>query len=224
LNKILMCRAVVFLSLLAYFPSLAKAQDSIKSALPDSPLASRSQAKASATASSTSNANAYVFPTGAQRFHNYLWNSFGPLSIAQSAFAAGIGQANNTIPDWGQGMTGFGKRFGTAFGVNVIQNSTQEVVAAALHQDTIYYKCDCKGFGPRFGHALLSGITARASDGHRVFAPEMIGAPYVGTLTALSWFPDRFGPKDSLRLGTWALAGNFATDIAREFFWPFHRH
>ncbi len=186
-------------------------------------MATRAQAKASASASSTSNANAYVFPTGEQRFHNYLWNSFGPLGIAQDLVAAGIGQANNTIPDWGQGMEGFGKRFGTALGVNVIQNSTQEVIAAALHQDTIYYKCECKGFGPRLGHALLSGITARASDGHRVFAPEFIGAPYVGTLSALAWLPDRYGPKDSLRLGTWALGGNIATNIAREFFWPFHR-
>ncbi len=218
-----MCRIAVMLSLLALIPSLANAQDSIKSALPDSPMATRSQAQSSTTASTTSNANSYVFPTGAERFHNYLWNSFGPLGIAQDLIAAGIGQANNTIPDWGQGMTGFGKRFGTAFGVNVIQNSAQEVVAAALHQDTIYYKCECKGFGPRLGHALLSGITARASDGHRVFAPEFIAAPYVGTLASLAWLPDRYGPKDSLRLGTWALGGNIATNIAREFFWPFHR-
>lgn len=221
-----MYTAVVFLSLLIFFPSLASAQAAINSELPDSPAASRaqSQSKTAPMATSSSNANAYVFPTGAERFHNYLWNSFGPLAIAQDLMAAGIAQANNTIPDWGQGMEGFGRRFGTAFGVNVIQNSTQEVVAAALHQDTIYYRCDCRGFGPRLGHALLSGITARATDGHRVFAPEFIGAPYVGTLTALSWFPDRYGPKDALRYGTWALGGNIATNIAREFFWPFHRH
>jgi hypothetical protein len=186
-------------------------------------MATRSQAQSSATASTTSNANSYTFPTGAQRFHNYLWNSFGPLAIAQDLVAAGIGQAENTIPDWGQGMTGFGKRFGTAFGVNVVQNSTQEVVAAALHQDTIYYKCDCKGFGPRLGHAVLSSFTARATDGHRVFAPQMIGAPFVGTLSSLAWLPDRFGPKDSLRMGTWVVAGNVATNVAREFFWPFHK-
>ncbi len=223
MNKTAICLVIGLAGALILSPSPARAQNLSNEALAQSPdLASEALPQAPTTASS-SNATGYTFPSGKVRFHHYLWNTLGPLPILQAGFAAGIAQANNTVPDWGQGGLGFGRRYGTAFGVNAIQNSVQEGFSAVLHQDTIYYQCECKGFLPRLGHALISSFTARARDGHRVISVPKFGAPYAGSLTSLTWFPDRYGPKDALRLGTYAFAGNIATNVLREFIWPFHK-
>lgn len=48
----------------------------------------------------------YSKPTEATEFRNYLFSAFGPYPIAGAAFAAGISQAGNGIPEWGQGAEG----------------------------------------------------------------------------------------------------------------------
>src|SRR5271163_2596643 len=45
----------------------------------------------------------YTRPTATIKFHNYLFDAFGPYKIVGAALAAGINQADNTPPDWGQG-------------------------------------------------------------------------------------------------------------------------
>ncbi len=59
----------------------------------------------------------YVRPTEGTKLHNYFFDTFGPYPIAGAAFVAGIGQAYDTPPEWKQGVEGFSKRFGSAFGI-----------------------------------------------------------------------------------------------------------
>ena len=49
----------------------------------------------------------YVRPTQKTKIRNYVFDTFGPYPIAGAAFAAGIGQAYNTPPEWRQGARGF---------------------------------------------------------------------------------------------------------------------
>src|SRR6267143_187475 len=44
----------------------------------------------------------YTKPDFGQRFHNYLFDSFGPYPLIGAAIAAGINQANNSPPEWQQ--------------------------------------------------------------------------------------------------------------------------
>jgi hypothetical protein len=161
----------------------------------------------------------YKPPTEKTKFHNYLFDAFGPYPIVAAAVAAGINQADRTPPEWGQGAEGYGKRYASNFGIAIVSTTTRYGLSEALHEDTLYYRCECKGFFPRLGHATISTFTARrGEDGHRVFSFPSLIAPYAGTMTAVyGWFPGRYGVQDGFRMGNYALLGYVGQNLALEF-------
>ena len=66
------------------------------------------QAQAPASSNSSLPANpqptlAYTPPSAKTKFVNYLFDAYGPYPIIGAAIAAGINQADNAPPEWGQG-------------------------------------------------------------------------------------------------------------------------
>ena len=163
----------------------------------------------------------YVRPTERTKVNNYAFDAFGPYPIVGAGVAAGINQWSNAPPEWGQGLNGFGKRFGSDFGVAAIGTSTRYGLAEAFREDTLYYRCDCSGPLLRLRHAVISTLTGRhGEDGHRVFSFSALAAPYAGSMIAVyAWYPDRFGTKDAFRMGNYTLLANFGGNIALEFFY-----
>jgi hypothetical protein len=163
----------------------------------------------------------YVRPTQAIMLHNYIFDAFGPYPIAASAFTAGLNQFTNSPPEWKQGVEGYSRRFGSDFGIVVVGTTTRYALAEAFKEDTMYYRCECKGLYPRLEHAAISTLTARrGEDGHRVFSFPSLVAPYAGTMTAIyGWYPNRFGAKDAFRMGNYSLLGYMGGNVALEFFY-----
>jgi len=161
----------------------------------------------------------YIRPTQKTKLHNYVFDAFGPYPIVGAAFAAGINQGQNTPPEWKQGAEGYGKRFASDFGIAAITTTTRYTLAEAFREDTLYYRCECKGVFPRLGHAVISTFTARrGEDGHRVFSIPALIAPYAGTMTAVyAWYPGRYEAADALRMGNYTLLGYVGGNIALEF-------
>jgi hypothetical protein len=161
----------------------------------------------------------YVRPTEKTKLHNYFFDAFGPYPIVGSALVAGIDQADRTPPEWKQGAEGYGKRFGSDFAIAAVSTTTRYALAQAFREDTLYYRCECKGVFPRVGHAAISIFTARrGDDGHRVFSFPGLVAPYAGTMTAVyGWYPDRYNAKDGFRMGNYSLLGYIGGNIAIEF-------
>jgi hypothetical protein len=164
---------------------------------------------------------AYTRPTQATKLRNYALGTLGPYPIAESAVLAGVGQMDNTPPAWNQGMAGYSRRFGSDLGIGAISTTTRYALAEAFHEDTLYYRCECKGLFPRLGHAVLSTFTARhGEDGHRAFSYSAVAAPYVGATTAVyAWYPDNYGFRSGLRLGNYNLLGSVGESILLEFFY-----
>ncbi|WP_321473844.1 hypothetical protein [uncultured Paludibaculum sp.] len=161
----------------------------------------------------------YTRPTAQTKFRNYLFDAFGPYPLAGAALTAGISQAGNGVPEWGQGAEGFGKRMGSAFGIAAVSTTTRYALSAAFHEDGLYYRCDCTGALPRLKHAVVSTVTARrGTDGHRVFSLPGLVAPYTGAATAVyAWYPDRYSAKDAFRMGNYSLLAYVGGNIALEF-------
>ncbi len=205
---------------LAALPVLAQAQP-----LPDSGDSTRtvpSATDASRTVASTTPVQpdvAYTRPTQKIKIYNYLFDAFGPYPLVGAAFTAAIGQASNSVPDWGQGAAGYGKRFGSNLGIAAITLTTRYGLSEALKEDSMYYRCECSGVFPRLKHAVISTWTARRGvDGHTVFSIPALVAPYVGTMTAVyGWYPSRYGAKDALRLGNYSMLAYMGGNIALEF-------
>jgi hypothetical protein len=161
----------------------------------------------------------YTRPTQTTKLHNYFFDAFGPYPIVGAAVAAGIAQADNAPPEWKQGAEGYGKRFGSAFAIAAVSTTTRYALAEAFKEDTLYYRCECKGVLPRLKHAVISTLTARrGEDGHRVFSIPALVAPYAGAMTAAyGWFPGRYDAKDAFRMGNYSLLGFVGGNIALEF-------
>jgi hypothetical protein len=197
---------------LAAIPVLARSQSVLSSGDPSATSGITAPAKLDLT---------YVRPTERTKVNNYAFDAFGPYPIVGAGVAAGVNQWSNAPPDWGQGATGFGKRFGSDFGIAAIGTSTRYGLAEAFREDTLYYRCECSGPFPRLRHAVISTLTGRhGEDGHRVFSFSALASPYAGSMIAVyAWYPDRFGAKDAFRMGNYTLLANLGGNIALEFFY-----
>src|SRR5256885_6184346 len=49
------------------------------------------------------------------KFRLFYKSAFDPVELSVAGLQAGISQANDEFPEYGQGATGFGKRFGASF-------------------------------------------------------------------------------------------------------------
>jgi hypothetical protein len=194
------------------FPLLARAQE-----LPDAPGSSRTVARTTPVQLNTT----YVSPSQETKINNYVFDTFGPYPIVRAELAAGIGQLSNAPPEWNQGVKGYAKRFGSDFGIAAVSTTTRYGLAQAFKEDTMYYRCECRGFLPRLGHAMISTLTSRrGEDGRRVFSVPELVAPYAGSMTATyGWFPDRYGAKDAFRTGNYNILTSMGGNIALEFFY-----
>jgi hypothetical protein len=161
---------------------------------------------------------AYAPPTEKEKLRLFAFDAFGPYEFAKAALAGGLDQETNSPPEWGGGAGPFGERVASNFGIQLVTTTTNYGLAEILREDAAYYRCQCKGFFPRFGHALISTLTARhGQDGHTIFSVPGLVSPYAGTMTALAWYPARYNVKDGFRMGNYNLLTQAAGNVAMEF-------
>jgi hypothetical protein len=217
------------LAVLAVSQPSANAQassDSIKSS--DSSSSSKNLSEAATSKPANPDLDlTYRRPSEHDKLRNYAFDSFGPYAFLGAALSAGISQGETAShahnagipPDWGQGWDSYGARVGSEFGINLVTQTTRYSLAEAFRQDTIFYRCECTGFLPRLKHALISTVTARkGDDGHRVFSPPALVAPYAGTeAAALLWYPHRYDAMDGFRMGNYNLLAQAGMNLALEF-------
>ena len=166
-----------------------------------------------------SSAIAVPQPSQSLMFHNYLYDAFGPYPLSTAMLKAGLDQATNAPPEWRQGMRGYTRRFGSEYGINAVSTTVHYALAETLREDTMYYRCQCTGFFPRVGHALVSTLTARHLGSRRaVFSISALAAPYAGTMTAVyGWYPRRYGAMDAFRMGSYNLLSDAGSNVVLEF-------
>jgi|SRR5215216_3040681 len=160
----------------------------------------------------------YVFPTHRERFNRYVKSSVGPFRLAWTAASAGIHQWQDHPEEWGQGMKGYGRRYASGFGQNLIQQTVTYGLDEAFGLDTGFQKSKNEGFGARVKDALLQNITSRTKSGKRVISAPRLAGVYTGAIVAReTWYPERYSYKDGLRSGTTTLLTGFGINLVREF-------
>jgi hypothetical protein len=121
------------------------------------------------------------------RFNNYLRELAGPRALVGVVGGGVLGQLRQND--------------GREFGGRIAERATQHVaevsvghgLAALMHRGTDYHYqfCECRGFGPRVGHALLETFTDRRADGSRALAVPRIAGTYAGAFAGLPFEHDR---------------------------------
>ena len=160
----------------------------------------------------------YEFPTRRERFDRYVKDTVGPLSLTRSAVSAGIDQWRDSPEEWGQGMKGYGRRYASRFGRNLVQQSVTYGLDEAFGLDSEFKRSDDEGFGARVKHAFFETITSRTKSGKRVLSAPRLAGVYTGAIVATeTWYPERYSYKDGLRMGTRGLITGFGINLVREF-------
>ena len=97
-----------------------------------------------ATFNTTANKDAVPLSTS-QKYELFFKSATDPWPFLLAAFLAGTDQADNSFPEYGQGLKGYGKRFGASYTDYFVGNFFgNAVLASAFREDPRYYQ---KGTG-----------------------------------------------------------------------------
>lgn len=107
-------------------------------------------------------------PLTAKQKFQLGWKTFSdPVPILFSALGAGIQQARNNYPEYGQGVEGFSKRFGANYADRVTGVLIGHVVMQSVfHQDPRYFYKGTGSFGSRALYAIATAFVSKGDNGH----------------------------------------------------------
>ena len=155
------------------------------------------------------------------KFELFLLNSVDPLTFLNAAYDASIGQMQNSQPSYGQGATGYAKRFGASMaGQSSSFFFKQFLYPTIFKEDPRYYWLGYGSNRRRFFHAVSHVVLSHKENGGRMFN----FSEWLGTASAVvfsnTYMPDNergFVP-NAQRVGI-GIATDAGYDVLREF-WP----
>jgi hypothetical protein len=160
--------------------------------------------------------------TAGQKFKVVARGSFDYIQIPWYAFLAGIGQAQNSEPGYGQGAEGYAKRFGADFADGTIENfMTGAILPSLFHQDPRFFQSSKGGFWRRTGYAASRIVVTRTDSGHAQFNfSEVFGSAASAAISTYSYHPsaDRTLSNTASVWGT-QVGYDTLTIVIKEF-WP----
>jgi hypothetical protein len=147
--------------------------------------------------------------------------TIAPSRFLASAFTAGIGQARDSLHDYGQGWEGYGKRYGSSVASNASSHLFATFLIPSLtHEDPRYF---VKLFGSpknRILYAVTRAIVTRTDDGRPTFNWSNVMGGLMAESLATSYLPDneRTAGKTFTRFGV--RIGFSALDNVVKEYWP----
>jgi hypothetical protein len=154
------------------------------------------------------------------KFMLFVQDTFDPLSFAGAAFNAALDHAGDTDPTFGQGATGYAKRFGAAFAGQTSARFFKDFAYPTLFsEDPRYYRLGVGSGRTRLGHAMKhTFVTYRDSGRHAFNFSEWLGtasAVAIGT----TYHPGIRDASDAAQAMGFSIGFDMGFDILREF-WP----
>jgi hypothetical protein len=160
--------------------------------------------------------------TVGQKFKVVARGSFDYIQIPWYAALAGISQAENSEPGYGQGAAGYGRRLGAAFGDGTIENfMTSAIYPSLLRQDPRFFQESEGGFWHRTKYAVSRIFITRSDSGHSQFNfSEVLGSASAAALSTYTYHPsaDKNLPNAASVWGT-EVGYDTVTYVVKEF-WP----
>jgi hypothetical protein len=160
--------------------------------------------------------------TTAEKFKVVAQGSFDYIQVPWYAFLAGISQAENSEPGYGQGWEGYGKRLGSAAADGTIENfMTGAILPSLLRQDPRYFQMGKGGFWRRASYSASRIVITRSDSGHSEFNfSEVFGSALSASTSTYSYHP-RSDRNLSNTASVWAsqLGYDTITIVVKEF-WP----
>jgi hypothetical protein len=157
----------------------------------------------------------------------HVMKTVGPLAILGDAAYTAILQEADTPTEWGQGGSGYGKRFASTAACSGIHSAMAFGLDSALHEDPRYFRSASGGFWHRAGQAFRGTILTHTDRGTETVSLWRFGSAYGAAYLSNQWYPGRLNTvglgfaEGSLQLGfdlASNLASEFGPDIKRMLF------
>ncbi|HWY58005.1 MAG TPA: hypothetical protein VNZ03_26315 [Terriglobales bacterium] len=160
--------------------------------------------------------------TVGQKFKVVTRGSFDYVLIPWYSFLAGISQAENSEPGYGQGAQGYGKRLGASFADGTIENyMTGAVLPSLLGEDPRFFQLSQGTFWHRTGYAISRIFVTRTDSGGQQFNySEIVGSAMSAGISTYSYHP-RADRTLSNTASVWGSEVGYDTiTIVVKEFWP----
>jgi hypothetical protein len=154
-----------------------------------------------------------------QKYNLVAHSIFDPVSFLVIGMQAGAEQAQNTYPSYGQGMEGYGKRYGAAFTTEAVSHMMGRAVYPALfHQDPRYFYKGTGSVKSRAFYAIAEGFMCRGDNGKQQFNySRLLGSLTAGAVSNLYYPANDRGVSLTFTNAALSIAGNAAGNLVREF-------
>ena len=171
-----------------------------------------------APARATPQAVSYSPMTRQERWQDYEHQNFESYGAFFQALFTGLGDDLGGVPRWDSGMTGLSEHVGSEFAAFTIGGTIHSSLAAALHQDTRYFRCSCRGAFPRTLHAVGRTIFTYGDNGHLYPDVSGLAGIYAGPMLMTEWYPAKYTATGyGLRQANIAVGITSAVYVIREF-------
>jgi hypothetical protein len=155
------------------------------------------------------------------KFVLFVQDSFDPVTFLSTGFNAGLAQAENTDPRYGQGAEGYGRRFGAEYAGQVTSRFFKDFAYPWIFsEDPRYYRLAHGSAGRRLLHAMGHAVVAHRDNGKQMFNfSEWLGTASAAVVSN-TYHPDNqrgFSPA-AQRVG-YSILQDMGFDVLREF-WP----
>ena len=158
--------------------------------------------------------------TQGEKINFHLRSSADPASVFASAFSAGISHARNSVPEWGQGMEGYGRRFASSLGRKTVERTTRHGLKILLREDPRYFYSDRHGIKPRTLHAIGEIFVAHKDSGDTRPNYSYFAGIASGIYISRLWRPENSrNSKDFIQDAAVSIGIQSVKNVFTEF-WP----
>ena len=158
--------------------------------------------------------------TPGEKSRIYLQSTVGPMSIFASVFSSGYNQAVDSVPEWGQGMEGYGKRFASSIGQKAVDNTTNFGLKILLREDPRYFYSNRRGIRPRTFHAIGETFVAHKDSGGTRLNYSGFAGVASGVFVSRQWRPETSRTTVDYITGAAVSVGAQAAKNVFTEFWP----
>ncbi len=117
---------------------------------------------------------------------------FDPEHFVFAGIGAGVDQARDRPPQWGEGWGGFGERYASHFGQYMIQRSVMAPVQAIDQEDTRFFRSHRSGYKRRFLDAIVQTAWRHDDRGGMMPAYSEFVGDYTAAAISRVWWPNRY--------------------------------
>lgn len=142
-----------------------------------------------------------------------------PVYLTSGLFAS-LYQLEDQNPSFGQGMAGYGKRYASAYGDQMIGNMmTEAIIPSIFHEDPRYFRIGSGTKKSRIAGALRQIFVTRTDSGGHTFNLAEWGGNTAAVAVSNAWYPDTRTVSDNVQKLLIQCATDAFSNILKEF-WP----